>query len=137
MTDNIMLDTNIWIYLYSKQSIGKSEIVRQLLASNSENLTLSTQILGELYNVFRRKKLVPLDQATKILQMMIHSFAIEPIDHPKVSIALEISSRYGYTYWDSVVIATAIDCNCTVLYSEDMQHNILICDRLRIINTFI
>ena len=59
MTDNIMLDTNVWIYLYSKQSIEKSEIVRQLLASNPENLTLSTQILGELYNVFRRKKLVP------------------------------------------------------------------------------
>lgn len=51
---------------------------------------------------------------------MTDNIMIEPIDHPKVSIALEIASRYGYTYWDSMVISTAIDRNCTILYSEDM-----------------
>jgi predicted nucleic acid-binding protein len=137
MTDNIMLDTNLWVYLYSKQSIEKETIVRQILVSNSTNLILSTQILGELYNVFRRKKLINLDQATTILKTMIDSFTIEPIDHPKVSIALEISSQYGYSYWDSLIIATALDCQCSILYSEDMQHNILIRDRLRIINPLI
>ncbi|MBW4578546.1 MAG: PIN domain-containing protein [Tildeniella nuda ZEHNDER 1965/U140] len=59
------------------------------------------------------------------------------IDTPKVTQALEIASRYGYTYWDSLIISTALASDCTILYSEEMQHNQPIENKLRIINPFL
>ncbi|APB35038.1 Putative nucleic-acid-binding protein, contains pilt domain [Gloeomargarita lithophora Alchichica-D10] len=47
---------------------------------------------------------------------------------------MEINIRYGYSYWDSLIIATALQSNCNILYSEDMQHDQLIEGKLRIIN---
>jgi len=59
------------------------------------------------------------------------------IDQSKVLQAMEVNIRYGYSYWDSLIIATALQNNCGILYSEDMQHDQLIEDRLRIINPLI
>jgi predicted nucleic acid-binding protein len=50
--------------------------------------------------------------------------------------ALDINLNYGYTYWDSLVIATALQHDCDSLYSEDMQANQLIEQKTRIINPF-
>jgi predicted nucleic acid-binding protein len=68
---------------------------------------------------------------------MTNTFPILEIDTPKVLQALEINARYGYSYWDSLIIAAALQNNCSILYSEDMQHNHLIEDKLRIINPLI
>jgi predicted nucleic acid-binding protein len=38
--------------------------------------------------------------------------------------------------WDSLIIATSLQRNCSILYSEDMQHNQVIEDKLRIVNPF-
>ncbi|WP_144017662.1 PIN domain-containing protein [Planktothrix sp. PCC 11201] len=51
--------------------------------------------------------------------------------------ALDINSKYGYTYWDSLVLATALQHNCNILSSEDMQANQLIEQKTIIINPFL
>jgi predicted nucleic acid-binding protein len=45
--------------------------------------------------------------------------------------------RDRYTYWDSLILATALLANCTIGYSEDMQHNQLVESQLRIVNPFV
>jgi predicted nucleic acid-binding protein len=59
------------------------------------------------------------------------------IDTPKVLKAMEINIHYGYSYWDSLIIATALQTNCSILYSEDMQHDRLIEGTLKIVNPLI
>ncbi len=56
------------------------------------------------------------------------------IDLIKVVTALDINSKYGYSYWDSLVIATALNYDCSIIYSEDMQHNQFIENKTRIVN---
>ena len=36
--------------------------------------------------------------------------------------ALDVQARYGYGFYDSLIIAAALEAGCTRLYSEDMQH---------------
>ncbi|HNZ27311.1 MAG TPA: PIN domain-containing protein [Spirochaetota bacterium] len=48
--------------------------------------------------------------------------------------AIHISNKYKYSYYDSLIISTALENNCNILYSEDLQHNQLIENKLRIIN---
>lgn len=72
-----------------------------------------------------------------ILSQLIDGFDILKIDAHKVLDATGINCCYGYSYWDSLIIATAIQSDCSILYSEDMQHDQVIEDKLRIINPFI
>jgi predicted nucleic acid-binding protein len=49
---------------------------------------------------------------------------------------VKIAAKYGFSFWDSMMVASALNNHCSVLYSEDLQHNQIIEDRLQIINPF-
>ena len=137
MSDKILLDTNLWIYLYSKDPINKYERVNALFLSHIESLIISTQVLGELYNVLLKKKFQTQVQAQEIVSQLIDGFDISEITAKQVVEAIRVNARYRYSYWDSLLIATALLSSCSILYSEDMQHDHLIEDRLRIVNPFL
>ncbi len=136
MKGKVLLDTNIWVYLYAQNLPDKSAKVRDLVESNFTSIIVSTQVLGEFYNVLTKKKLKPKDEAKQIILEIVTTFTIVEIDVLKVIKALEINSTYGYTYWDSLILATALQENCDVLYSEDMQANQLIESKTKIVNPF-
>ena len=75
--------------------------------------------------------------ASQIILDLVSEFIVVSIETSQVAKAIEINNRYGYSYWDSLIVATALRSNCNILYSEDMQNSQLIEDRLRIINPFI
>ena len=51
--------------------------------------------------------------------------------------AVQLTRRYGYSYYDSLIEASALEAQCSILVSEDMQNGMLIDDRLRIVNPFL
>ena len=53
-----------------------------------------------------------------------------------VRVSWKIKDKYRYSYWDSVIIASALDSECSILYSEDMQHGQVIDKDLIILNPF-
>jgi predicted nucleic acid-binding protein len=136
MSAKAFLDTNLWVYFYTKDPLEKTKIVSNLITENRHSLILSTQILGELYNVLTRKKLFTKPQTASIIKTLVNTFLIHDIDSLKVLKAIEISDRYGYTYWDSLILSTALLSYCTILYSEDMQHSQQIEGAISILNPF-
>ncbi|KAB8332557.1 PIN domain-containing protein [Scytonema tolypothrichoides VB-61278] len=134
MADKVMIDTNLWVYLYAKNPQEKYLKVKKIISENFDCLTVSTQILGELYNVLTKKNLTSKEEAKQIIQEIATNFTVLEIDTLKVLTALDINSGYGYSYWDSLVISTALLSNCSILYSEDMQNNQLIEKKTRIVN---
>jgi len=44
--------------------------------------------------------------------------------------------NYNFSYYDSMIVSAALQSECEVIYSEDMQHNQIIEKRLQIINPF-
>ncbi|MDG2989872.1 PIN domain-containing protein [Candidatus Synechococcus calcipolaris G9] len=137
MSDKVLLDTNLWVYLYSKNPADKYEKVNALLSSQIESLIMSTQILGELYNVLLKKKFRTQAQAQEVISQLVAGFDITEIPATQVIEAIKINVCYGYSYWDSLLVSTALLNNCSILYSEDMQHDQLIEGKLRIINPLI
>ncbi len=137
MTDRVFLDTNLWIYLHDPQNTdGKSQQVSRLIRENAGNVIISTQVVGELFHVVTRKKLASKVEAMAIVTNLLDDFPVLSIDPPQVRKALEINMRYGYTYWDSLILATAVLASCAIVYSEDMQHDQVIENQLRIVNPF-
>jgi predicted nucleic acid-binding protein len=130
----VMIDTNLWVYLYAKNPDNKYRKVRKLIDNNFDSIIISTKIFGELYNILTKKKLIDQEAAKQIILENSLNFQVVEIDLIKVVTALDINSRYGYSYWDSLVIATALNSDCSIIYSEDMQHNQFIENQTRIIN---
>jgi predicted nucleic acid-binding protein len=136
MSNNIFLDTNLWIYLYAKNPPDKYQKVAGIIQNNSSLLLISTQVLGELFHVLTRKKFTSKTDAITIISDLINTFPVQAINTAEVIQALEINTKYNYSYWDSLIIATALLGKCSIIYSEDMQHNQLIDNKIRILNPF-
>jgi Predicted nucleic-acid-binding protein, contains PIN domain len=50
--------------------------------------------------------------------------------------ASRLRQQYSFSFWDSLIIASALEAGVTLLYSEDMQDGILVARTLEIINLF-
>jgi predicted nucleic acid-binding protein len=137
MTAKVVLDTNLWVYLYAQNAPDKQAPVKALVTKYFESIVLSAQILGELYHVLTRKKLTTTAVAREIILEMVKTFPVLEIDTVKVVMALDIQARYNYSYWDSLILATATLHDCDTVYSEDMQHQQLIESKVQIINPFV
>ncbi|MEH2257739.1 PIN domain-containing protein [Nostoc sp.] len=137
MSNNIFLDTNLWIYLYAKNPPEKYQQVAEIIKSNSSLLLISTQVLGELFHVLTRKNFTSKIEVVAIISDIVNTFPVQAISTTQVIQALQINAQYNYSYWDSLIIATALLGKCSIIYSEDMQHNQLIDNKVRILNPFV
>ena len=137
MSDRVFLDTNLWVYFFVKDPPEKEEKIRELVESQALSIIVSIQVLGELCNVLIRKTTFSQSETQTAVLDLVNTFSVLAIDTSTVLNALEIHTRYGYSYWDSLIIATALQSDCSILYSEDMQHDQLIEGKLRPINPLI
>jgi predicted nucleic acid-binding protein len=80
-----------------------------------------------------------LDDATVfniVEQNILPISTIVPIGFQTYHLAFRLRSEYSLSFWDSLIVSSALENNCTTLYSEDMQHQQYIENQLLIINPF-
>ena len=133
MSASAFFDTNVFVYAVV-QDEPRSQQAEELIA---EGGTVSVQVLYEFADVVRRKAKMPWDEVR---------FAIENItalcpDPLPITIdthqeALTIAEKYGYRIYDALIVASALEAKCAILYSEDMQDGQVIDHRLTIRNPF-
>ena len=133
MKDKFFFDTNTLIYLLSDE-VNKHEIAVGLYKTVKDK-TISTQVLNEFVNVCFKKRLLETN-IFEYIKILSRSFEVSLISLSTIQEAIRIKEKYAYSYYDSAIIATALQNNCTILYTEDMQHNQIIEDTLKIINPF-
>ncbi len=135
MTDRVFLDTNLLIYYYSEDEAEKGLMVRNLILS--KEVVISTQIINEFSYIMLRKFKKKPDLIRAIIEEWRNKFEIEDLT-PGLSIeALSLHKKYKFSFWDSLVIAAAIKSNCTTLFTEDLQHEQVINNQLKVCNPFI
>lgn len=134
MKDDVFIDTNLWIYLYSDKE--KGEKIRELVDGHFKNIVISTQVLGEFFHIVTKKGFKDKSEAKEIVVEMMENFMVVPVKQPTVTSAIDLHMRYDYSYWDSLIIATALENGCKTLLSEDLQSGHLIEKKLRIVNPF-
>jgi predicted nucleic acid-binding protein len=135
MSDRVFIDTNILIYLYSEDEPEKRRKSIELLDANSP--VISTQVINEFVNTLRRKFSFEYDAIYGAIQELAGIFTVIPQSMETIVSAIQMAKRYGYSYFDSLIIASALESNCEILYTEDLQHSQLIEDRLTITNPFV
>jgi predicted nucleic acid-binding protein len=130
----IFLDTNIWIYAYSETEKDKRDIVLKLL--NEGQIYLSTQVVNEFIWVMNRKYHVDFDSLGIIVDGLFGLHEVDIPDKNTIMKAISMSKRHNFSYWDSLMVASALKRECTVLFTEDLHHGQVIDNKLTIRNPF-
>ena len=136
MKERSFVDTNILVYTDDASVPEKQQIATKLLETgwNSGHLILSTQVLQEYFSAVTRKLGVPPEIAQRKIELL-GCLGISSITHKDIIRAIELHRLHKFSFWDSLIIRMAKKTACTILYSEDMQHNQKIGD-VRIVNPF-
>ena len=134
--DPSFVDTNVFVYLFDSDSPAKQDIARELVDRHSEKIVLSTQVLGEFFNAVTRKLGNPLvpERAMDALENL-HALRVRSI-HPQLTLLAarrSLSSRLSY--WDALIVESALEAGAAMLLTEDLQHGQSFAG-LRVVNPF-
>ena len=125
-------DTNVLLYMFVDRS-PKAEVAESIFL---QDLTISVQVLNEAVNVLRRKRRAEWTAVHDVLQTLRLGSVVVPLDVSTHELGLRIAQRYQLGIYDGMIVAAALLADCETLYSEDMQHGLVIDDRVRIVNPF-
>lgn len=136
MSVKLFVDTNIWVYAHLE---GENDIKHQkaniLVEKTVQPLVISTQVLHEYYSAMLKNKMTDEWIQTNI-EAMIEYCEIQLITLSIIRLTHRIKTDYRFSYSDSLIIASALDAGCNILYSEDLQIQQLIENQLQILNPF-
>jgi predicted nucleic acid-binding protein len=132
------LDSNVLVYLFDGTDQGKQICAEELVMISLERGSgcISFQVVQETINVITRKLGASADDAGKLLDRVLAPlWKVNPTRELHRS-ALGIQTQFQFSFYDSLIVAAALNAGCKTLYSEDLQHGQRI-EKLTITNPFI
>lgn len=137
--DSFFLDTNILVYSFDPTTPARRDRARELIAQalETDRGCISYQVVQEFLNVATKKFPAPMPPAAarrylaSVLMPLCRVFANGGLYER----ALGVQERWQYAWYDALIIASALEAGCAVLYSEDLQDGQVI-ENLTIRNPF-
>ncbi len=135
MKGKMFLDSNILVYSSLQDNKEKHDIVLNLWRQLEGNfIFVSTQVVNEVYVSLLKHALTDKDIQNIVLKIIdVCNVSVITID--SIKSAWKLKKQYNLSYWDSLIVASAMENNCDILYSEDMQDRQTLEDKLKIIVT--
>ena len=121
MKDRAFIDTNILLYLYTQDEGHKKLNCEKMLFDY--DWVISIQVINEFSNIMIRKLSADINEIKNIIEDIIKNFEICEISTETVFKALDLKNKYKYSYYDSLILSSAIENGCKVTFSEDMHDN--------------
>lgn len=119
---SVFLDTNVLLYSISTEPTEAPKRDRARALLDRDDCVLSVQVLQEFFvQSTRASRRAPLPDAIAV--GLIRTWRRFPVRENTLAVfdaALEISERFGFSFWDSSIIAAAHSAGCSDLYSEDL-----------------
>ena len=118
------VDTNILIYAYDRSAGEKHDRARDLIRElwQSGSGCLSIQVLQEFYVNVTQKIAKPL--APDVAARIIADLAVWQIHRPGIDDVLDaihLQGRYQISFWDAMIVASAIQLGCRRIWSENLS----------------
>ena len=130
------IDTNIWLYSFIKsQNREKTEIARVIIKECE--VFISPQIINEICVNLIKKVNFSEGKIQNLIESLYRKYTVFELSQDMLLKASKIRANHSFSFWDSLVTASALDCDADYLISEDMQDGFNIENTLTIINPFI
>ena len=127
-----MFDTSVLLYLLSDDAV-RADRIETLLAARG---VISVQVLNEFAVVALRKLKIPWHEVREILDTIRAVCTVEPITVDAHDRGMAVFERYRFSFYDSILVATALISGAKILYSEGLRHGQVIDNQLRVTNPF-
>jgi predicted nucleic acid-binding protein len=125
-------DSSVVLYLLSGD-VERADVVETLLLHGGH---VNVQVLNEVAAVALRKRALAIGEAREFLagiRDFCRTHALTTDIHER---GIGIAERYGFSLYDSMIVAAALEAGCRALYTEDLQHAQVIEKRLKVVNPF-
>lgn len=134
MNAKAFLDSNVFLYAFTDKEPQK-HATAQLLVLGGQH-TISVQVINEVSNNLLKKLGLSNADVQDFVDDCYGRYIVENLSQDTFSKAAFLRERYRLSYYDSIMVASALVSQCQVLYSEDMQHDLLVENQLTILNPF-
>ncbi len=137
MSVDSFIDSNVFVYLFDMTDADKRRRAETLIehALEQGDGCISYQVVQETINVVTRKLSATTDDAKRLLDRVLAPLWKVTPTPTLYRRGLDIQSRYQFSFYDSLIVAAALEAGCKTLYSEDLQHGQRI-EQLTIRNPF-
>lgn len=139
MKDKIFLDTNVIVYAHDRSSGKKHTIAMEIMEYLWERKkgVISVQVMQEFYVCVTTKilKPLPLKVARKILEYLLNWDVIINDEYITIK-AINLQEKYRFSFWDSLIVQSAIQSQAYTLFSEDLSDGQII-KNVKIVNPFV
>jgi predicted nucleic acid-binding protein len=141
LDEKIFIDSNIWLYRFlADQEPNPQEDVRKrkiaVSLTNLENIIVSTQVINEISSVLKRKVNFSEIQISQLIKEFEEQCQVIDVTTSILKRASQLRMNYNLSFWDGLIVASALSANANILYSEDMQDGLIVDHQLTIINPF-
>ena len=125
MSAEFFLDTNLLVYSFEDRESAKQHRAKELIeqALETRGGVISWQVVQEFLNVALHKWQKPMTaaDAREFFQTVLNPLCTVYPSAEIWSSALRIAEESQYRFYDSLIVASAIQSGSTILYSEDLQ----------------
>jgi predicted nucleic acid-binding protein len=118
----VAIDSNVLAYAEGLNDVGRAQVAREVIGRIAVNaIVVPVQVLGELFNVLRRKGGLSAEQASAVVLGTSDSFELAETTAEVLVQAMDLAVSHHLSIWDAIILCAAASAGCRVLLSEDMQ----------------
>lgn len=129
------VDTNIWLYAFIElDDPAKTAVARKLIAETEP--IVSTQVVNEVCVNLLRRAAFTEEQISQLIESFYQRYVVVEPGQMVLMAASQLRSRHSLSFWDSMIVASALHAGPPILYTEDMQHGWNVDGHLQVCNPF-
>ncbi|MEQ1949958.1 PIN domain-containing protein [Mesorhizobium sp. CN2-181] len=119
----VFVDTNVLLYSHDKRDPKKLETAREWLRQLTigQAAAVNLQVLNELTDVLLRKKWLADPETVFSMIGQLSKLGDSPLTQREVAAARALHIAHRYSWWDCLLLASALELGCTHFLSEDLQ----------------
>ena len=125
MSVEFFVDTNILLYAHDREAGHKNRLASEIVRKGWEERSgaVSTQVLQEFYVNLRRRADPPFSRgaALRLVENYL-GWHVVTNDVESIRRAVDLEGRFGFSFWDALILDAAINSGARILYTEDLSH---------------
>jgi predicted nucleic acid-binding protein len=137
MQNKIFIDSNIWLYLFLQDDKNKYKIAEEYFLNNYLDATfiITYQVVNEVSNILLKKGYTEIE-IRETVDYLFKICTLQEFTKEIILTASFVREKYTFSFWDSILIGSALFSECDTLISEDMHNGLVVNDKLLIKNIF-
>lgn len=116
------IDSNIWLYAFIETDDTQKTVISKSLIQENE-VIVSSQIINEICVNLLRRKIFTEKKVKKLINSFYQNYAVLETNADILLQGSKLRDKYNFSFWDSLIVSCALNSDCQILYSEDMQDN--------------